>query len=143
MSRFPIKRMPWTSIFSEMRRSSLETVNTSISLSVVFIGDLVISKNLVDMLLAAAVFIPFPCVFYGLVVFVTFFGGVLIFFGRVSIVVFFGGVPIVLEVNFIRKYMWCDVMCVLKKHKINKRKSRNKRKKRKTSNDKTLTFCCL
>ena len=67
-----------------------------------------------DVLLAAAVVIPFSGVLYGLVDFVAFFGGVSIavFFGRVSIVVFFGGVPIVLEVNFMRKYMWYDVVCV-------------------------------
>ena len=88
-----------------MRRLSLERVNTSISLSFVFIGDLVISKSLVDVFLAAAVVIPFSGVLYGLVVFFPSFGGV-------SISVFFGGVPIVLEVNFMRKYMWCDVVCV-------------------------------
>ena len=89
-------------------------MNTSIFLLFVFIGDLVISKSLVDVLLAAAVVIPFSGVLYGLVVFVAFFGGVsiVVFFGGVSIVVFFGGISIVLEVNFMRKYMWCDVVCV-------------------------------
>ena len=62
-----------------------------------------------------------------MVVFVAIFGGF-------SIVVFFGGFSIVLEVNFMRKYMWCGVVCVREKHEINKRKTRNKRQKIETEN---------
>ena len=53
-------------------------------------------------------------------------------FGEFSIVVFFGRFSIVLEVNFMRKYMWCDVVCVREKHEINKRK--NKKQKTETEN---------
>ena len=102
-----------------MRRSSIVMVNTSTS------GDLDISKCLMDVLLAAAVVIPFSGVLYGMVVFVAFFGGF-------SIVLFFGGFLIVLGVNFMRKYIWCDMVCVWEKHKINKRK--NKKQKTETEN---------
>ena len=51
-------------MFSGMRRSPLERVITSSSLSFVFIGDLVILKSLMDVFLAAAVVIPFSGVLY-------------------------------------------------------------------------------
>ena len=143
--------MLWISIFSGTTRSSLEILNTSISLSFIVIGDLVILKSLVDVLLAAAVGILFLGVWYGLVVGVAFFGGVsivvsfrgvsivvsfgevsiVVFFGGILIVVSFGGVSIVLEVNFMRKYMWCGV-CVREEREINKRK--NKKQKTETEN---------
>ena len=50
----------------------------------------------------------------------------------VVFVAIFGGFSIVLEVNFMRKYMWCDVVCVREKHEINKRK--NKKQKTETEN---------
>ena len=67
-----------------------------------------------DVLLAAFFVIPFSGVLYELVLFVA----------RVSIVVVSRGFSIVLEVSFMRKYVWCGVCERETGNKLNKRQKR-------------------